>query len=125
TGEWLQSRVFGVNVIGRRAKFADGLHWICTHPEQMARVEIRTHAFADRVAETLQCSDAIDVLMTVQFKTEFLDAMLCPKSDEFLPIRDQDLVPLPAEDFSQLWRPFGCDPVGVAVARRARTARHH
>ena len=91
----------------------------------MARIEIRADRFTDRTAQPQQRPHVVDVLMTVQLEAKFANVEPVRVRDEVAPVRDQHLVPLPAQDLAHLRRPLGGNPVGVAVALGARAAGHH
>ena len=121
----IDPRVFRVAVVDRVAERRGGRDRIGAHPHQVARIEVRADDFAHRVAQPVQRRDVVHILMPVQFEAELADALVLRIGDKILPERDQRLIPLPLEDFANLRRPFGRDPVRVPVARRAGASRHH
>src|ERR1700730_1592339 len=91
----------------------------------MAGVEIDADRLADRVAQSEEGADTVDILVAVQFEAELLYADASGISDKVPPIRDQHLFPLVAQDLLCLGRPARRHPIGVGIAWPTRAARHH
>src|SRR6266478_6841600 len=88
-------------------------------------VEIDADRLADRVAQSEEGADTVDILVAVQFEAELPYAEASGISDKVPPIRDQHLFPLVAQDLLCLGRPACRHPIGVGIAWPTRTARHH
>src|ERR1700736_1901056 len=91
----------------------------------MAGVEIDANRLADRVAQSEEGADTVDILVAVQFEAELPYAEASGISDKVPPIRDQHLFPLVAQDLLCLGRPARRHPIGVGIAWPTRAARHH
>src|SRR6202022_2135004 len=79
----------------------------------MAGVEIDADRLADRVAQSEEGADTVDILVAVQFEAELPYAEASGISDKVPPIRDQHLFPLVAQDLLCLGRPARRHPIGV------------
>src|SRR6266478_6235274 len=88
-------------------------------------VEIDADRLADRVAQSEEGADTVDILVAVQFEAELPYAEASGISDKVPPIRDQHLFPLVAQDLLCLGRPARRHPIGVGIAWPTRAARHH
>src|SRR6266446_6317381 len=91
----------------------------------MGGVEIDADRLADRVAQSEEGADTVDILVAVQFEAELPYAEASGISDKVPPIRDQHLFPLVAQDLLCLGRPARRHPIGVGIAWPTRAARHH
>src|SRR3984893_8106533 len=91
----------------------------------MAGVEIDVDRLADRVAQSEEGADTVDILVAVQFEAELPYAEASGISGKVPPIRDQHLFPLVAQDLLCLGRPARRHPIGVGIAWPTRAARHH
>src|SRR6266436_8921644 len=78
----------------------------------MAGVEIDADRLADRVAQSEEGADTVDILVAVQFEAELPYAEASGISDKVPPIRDQHLFPLVAQDLLCLGRPARRHPIG-------------
>src|SRR4029077_13217357 len=67
---WLEARVLGVHVVDGRSERRDRSERVSAHPHQMAGVEIDADRLADRVAQSEEGADTVDILVAVQFEAE-------------------------------------------------------
>ena len=95
------------------AKVVDHLHRITPLPEQVAEVAVRTDLFANGLAQLDQRVRVVGYEAGMHLDGNLLDPVRPHELHCFPPVRDDDLLPLPGDDFVVVGGPAVSDPVWV------------
>jgi len=102
-----------VDMVYRAAELAYGGNGVDTLPDKVRGIEVRADHIADRITQFKQRFDIVYAEPGVHFEGDLFKPVLLAELDFFLPVRDEDLLPLPFKDIEEILRPGAGDPVRV------------
>ena len=102
-----------MEVIDRALQLADSSHGIHALPYQVRGVKVCTDDVTNRCTQLKQRFGVVHAEAGVHFECNVIYTVRLCKCACFLPIRNQNLIPLPIQDLEEVIRPGAGDPVGV------------